>query len=359
MWRSYPRILLRDNRKLSAAEAERAREICQHVGQFVTQRDEYIRAHGLDPRFCYPDANWSASANDYFRTVDKVLAAEYDVINRLRLFMVFFSGYSLRHAARVVGPPSFEEIPADFDAKMESMLKKPDRWVARWMRIARRVPHDYRFSPPRMLGEIGWEIDGVVVNHDTYVCQERLNLLYDSGVFDWLSERLAARGTLRILEIGAGYGALALKIKSLFPASEYWICDLPESLLFSALYLSLVRPDCPCGFAQQVRYGFVYMPNYMVSELRGTFDVAINTLSFSEMSEHQLRLYAVKLRELLEGGILFEQNQDNRHVGLLCAEDVLTEYFAFHKRILPESNWKVTQGAPNLWANRPMSLLED
>jgi hypothetical protein len=356
MWRANRKILLRDNRRLSAAELKRAQEICHRIAQLVANRDEYVKEHRIDPLFSYPDSNWSASVNDYLTTVNKVLAADYDVINCLRLFMAFFSGYSLRHAARVVGPPSFEEIPPDFDSKMDKLMKKPDGWIRRWMRIVSKVPHDYIFSPPRFLGEIGWDVDGVVVNHDTYVLQERINLLYDAGVFGWLSDRLSTEGRLRILEIGAGYGALALKIKSLLPACDYWICDLPESLLFSALYLCLNRPDCRFGFAEEAPYGFVYMPNYMIEKIQGDFDLVINTLSFSEMSEHQLRSYAVKIKALIWDGILFEQNQDNRHVGLLCAEEILADYFSFYKRVGPRTGRKPKQGAPNLWANTPINL---
>jgi len=40
--------------------------------------------------------------------------------------------------------------------------------------------------------------------------------------------------------VGAGgHGALACALTSIFPKAQYTICDLPESLLFSGLYLSL------------------------------------------------------------------------------------------------------------------------
>ena len=357
IWRANRKILLRDNRRLSAAELKRAQEICHRIAQLVANRDEYVKEHRIDPLFSYPDSNWSgASVNDYLTTVKKVLAADYDVINCLRLFMAFFSGYSLRHAARVVGPPSFEEIPPDFDSKMDKLMKKPDRWIRRWMRIVSKVPHDYIFSPPRFLGEIGWDVEGIVVNHDTCVYQERVNLLYDGGIFRWLLDRLSAKGCLRILEIGAGYGALPLKIKSLLPACDYWICDLPECLLFSALYLSLNRPDCRVGIGEEAPYGFTFMPNYMIDKIHGEFDLVINTLSFSEMSEHQLRCYAVKINDLIPQGYLFEQNHDNRHLGFLCAQEILAEYFNFHKRVESRTVRKPTEGSPNVWSNAAMNF---
>jgi len=274
----------------------------------------------------------------------------------MRLFMPFFSGYSLRHASGSPGGPSFEEMSPQLDSDIERLMKQPDGWVYRWMTLASRVPNDYVFSPPKLLGEVGWNVSGVVVNHDTCVYQERVNLLYEAGIFDWLNDRLSAKGRIRLLEIGAGYGALGYKIKSLFPACDYWICDLPESLLFSALYLSLNRPDCTIGIGEEARRGFTFMPNYMIDKIDGEFDLVINTLSFSEMSDYQLGFYARKIKELITDGFLFEQNQDNRHLGLICAQEILPEYFAFHRPVKTGSARKVKEGSPNIWSDRPIPL---
>jgi hypothetical protein len=187
----------------------------------------------IDPLFCYADSNWSPIAgNDYLTTFNKVIAADYETLDCLRLFTQVFSGYSLRHARDGVGVPSFEEISAESASNIVKAMKRPDRWVRRWIRLASSVPHDYRFSPPRFLGEIGWDVEGIVVNHDTCVYQERVNLLYDGGIFRWLSDRLSAKGCLRILEIGAGYGPLALKIKSLLPACDYGSATCPSVCYF-------------------------------------------------------------------------------------------------------------------------------
>ena len=356
MWLVRGKVLLRDNRNLSQEEFQLAQKICHRVNQLVIDRDGYVKKNQLDPLFCFPDGNWSYAKNDYYRTFQEISACRYDIINWVRLFMPFFSGYSLRHTSGLPGGPSFEEIPPKLDADIESLLKWPDEWVNRWMTLASRVPNDYIFSPPRFLGEIGWDVSGVVVNHDTCVYQERLNLLYEAGIFDWLNGRLSAKGHLRMLEIGAGYGALGYKIKSLFPACDYWICDLPESLLFSALYLSLNRPDCRTGIGDEAPGGFTFIPNYMIDKIQGEFDLVINTLSFSEMSDYQLGIYARKIKELMTDGFLFEQNQDNKHLGLTCAQEVLADYFAFHNRVTTRGAWKVKEGNPNVWANVPILL---
>lgn len=222
--------------------------------------------------------------------------------------------------------------------------------------LASSVPDDYVFSPPRFLGEVGWDVSGVVVNHDTCVYQERVNLLYESGVFDWLRKRLSQKGALRILEIGGGYGALAHQIKILFPHCNYWICDLPESLLFSALYLSLNLPDHKAGFGEEAPHGFTFLPNYMLYKLKGEFDLVVNTLSFSEFSEFQLRFYLEKIRDIIKDGILFEQNTDARHLGLLCAEDIIREYFDVSRVIKLRSARRTSEGTSHVWSNKPLML---
>jgi hypothetical protein len=94
----------------------------------------------------------------------------------------------------------------------------------------------------------------------------------------------------------------------------------------------------------------------MIDRSSGKFDRAFNALSFSEMSEHQLRVYAKKLSVVIEDGVLFEQNQDNRHLGLLSAEEILREYFPIQRALNGGLTWRATQGIPNLWATEARNL---
>src|SRR5207245_4068394 len=83
---------------------------------------------------------------------------------------------------------------------------------------------------------------------------------------------------------------------------------LPIDTLFP--YTTLFRsnrPDCKAGIGEEAPYGFTYIPNYLIGKIAGKFDLVINTLSFSEMSEHQLRTYAQKISELIDDGILLDR----------------------------------------------------
>jgi hypothetical protein len=209
-----------------------------------------------------------------------------------------------------------------------------------------------------MMGEVGHEIDGVIVNSDTCTYQERVNLIYSSGLGDWLDERLEMQGDLRICEIGGGYGALCRWFKQAYPAASYTIVDLPESLLFARLYLSLTRPDLTttAGLAN-AKHGVRFVPNYMAEQLTEPFDLVINTLSMSEMSEYQIKKYAslMKAHWLTDRGMFFEQNQDNRAGGLQCAESVLQPEFP-DRANLRSHRGRLTNGSPNIWSLAPIRL---
>ena len=302
----------------------------------VEDREDYVARWRLDPAFCFADANWRPQANDYtalYRQIRDCPTGE--IAQRLRPLTRNFTGYIL---------------PEKID--------RHDPWVARWRRWIRGVPRRYWFEPLPLPGERGPVIDGVVVNHDTCVYQERVNLLLPEF------QRLDEMREPVVFEIGGGYGALALAITRALPSVRYVICDLPESLLFSGLYLLLA------GFAPQLfatdkpieslkSSGFALMPNYLFPGLVADtcrIDLAINTLSMSEMSEHQVRCYARKLSRMLgERGVFFEQNQDNRHLGMINAPDVIAPHFRRARKARWRRWWgpsrRPSQGTPHLWSN--------
>lgn len=69
--------------------------------------------------------------------------------------------------------------------------------------LTRGLPDEMIARPPRMLGEIGWEINGGIVNRDVLLYQDHITELYFSGVIG----NLRTRDHLNVLEIGAGNSA--------------------------------------------------------------------------------------------------------------------------------------------------------
>jgi hypothetical protein len=348
-------------RRLSVQELDKARRICADSVGSVAQRAPYIESNAVDRAFALPDANWSYEApNDFVKLFLRVSAGDPDTLQHLRAFCQVFSGYNLYSMCNGAGSTSADRIIApNIDTEVAELLAvRNPTYVSDWLAMTQGLPLRYRFSPPHQLGECGHLVEGVIVNHDTVTYQERVNLVYESGLADWLDRRSARSGEIRICEIGGGYGALAHWFKGAFPNCSYTIVDLPESILFSRLWLSLARPDLASSFGlEPAPFGLRFVPNYMAGRLEDSFDLVINTLSMSEMSQHQVETYVDLMTKtwLTDGGLFFEQNQDNRHMGLICAQDIFASHFPERLR-LGASDRPLRHGMPNVWSLAPIGL---
>lgn len=354
-----------DNQRLTEAEFDQARRICRDIQALILGRERYIEGNRLDPEFCIPGAQWKGNwkKSELYRGTAALLREEYDVINNLRLFSQVFTGYSLveMKPAHGITPP--DHVPPDLAGRLSEASQRIDEWVDHYETLARYLPEFLHISQPNRFGETGWTFAGSIVNHDTYVYLERIALLHASG----LLERLGAgeRGqTPLILEIGGGFGGLAYHLKRRVPQARYIILDLPESLLFSAIYLSTLFPDTheqnliattPDLITRYLdRPGFTFVPNFFCHHFQDSgirVNLAINTLSMSEMLASQVTAYCSLIRKCLApDGVFFEQNQDNSGIGSLNTELYFAGVFPFHRKIsLPVH---IVNGSPNLWFSR-------
>jgi hypothetical protein len=354
-------VSIKDNRSLSQYEFVRARVICEEARASVLDRPEYIRRQGVDPRFALPDANWSYDApNEFVQVFRRVCDADARTLEHLRGLSQAFTGYNIYEVCNSRGLSVANlELTDALDATTRDRLEKRNgQQLELWQHMTQGVPRRFIVSPARLLGEVGHDVDGVLVNSDTCTYQERVNLIYASGIADWIDRTIAATGTVRICEIGGGYGALCSWFKQAFPEATYTIVDLPESLIFSRLYVSLTRPDLSTSVGlAEVPYGVRFIPNYMAEQLAQPFDLVINTLSMSEMSEYQVRRYLALMKTvwLKEGGLFFEQNMDNRPFGLQCAEAIIGEEFPERSSLRGHAAI-LREGSPNVWSLAPIRL---
>jgi SAM-dependent methyltransferase len=346
---------LSDNRQPTAEEWRLARVLGAEIIAMADEREAVIESRGLDRAFCIADANWGpTSRNDYLNAYRLLRPLDWNEVRLLRFRCQIFSGWNMLHrdivrlAIRATHPvPDDPELPPE----------PPDYLSAHWRVLTHDLPEHRRFRPPLALGELGWRHpdEPGIFSYEICVYQERITLLHRAGVLD----RLASLGRPpSILEIGAGYGALATALTQALPSAHYTICDLPESMLFSGLYLNLAarRHVTPMraigrGFPAAVEL----VPNYLFSAIANSgrdYDLVINTLSMSEMSDYQIATYGHGIRRLLgDQGLFFDQNHNNRHVGLTDALDVLREIFPFGASI-DTGELPITQGPARLWANR-------
>lgn len=356
-------ILPLDSKCLSDQEFARAQAICKESLTSVHARDSYISQYGLDRDFALPDANWSYDApNEFLKVYIRLSKADRLDLDNLRAFCQVFSGYNLYQVRNGAGLTTDNTIlsPELFDQVASRLKSANHHFVEKWREVVNNIPTRYRFTPPTRFGECGHLVDGVIVNYDTITYQERVNLLYCSGVIDKLEAIARSGRAVHICEIGGGYGALAHWFRQAFPDCSYTIIDLPESLLFSRLYLSLSYGDVPNGYGlSPVDRGFRFTPNYIAEQLDEPFDLVINTLSFSEMSLHQVRKYVelIKTRFIAHEGLFFEQNQDNRHIGLLFAQQIFENAFP-HRLQLGNYGMQLENGHPNIWSMSRFELKE-
>jgi hypothetical protein len=345
-----PAVLPSQTRGFPPEDLARAREITKRVVDLVGSRSDYVKAKGVDPAFAYPDGNWSGDPrNEFLRLFARVAVCDTDAIGQLRAFTQVFSGVKLYEMQD--GPvPILEQLDGYTDDAIEAKLSSNLSSLTAWEALTEHLPYRCIFTPPRRFGEIGHDVRGVIINPDTVIYQRLVNFLFDSGVVGWLDDLASANGEVRVLEIGGGYGALASWFRAAFPNCSYTILDLPECLLFSGLYLSLSRPDVRTGWGlEPVPFGMRFAPNYQADFLHDEFDLVINTVSMSEMSAVQVRRYValMKSRWIKSGGLFFEQNTDNRYMGLLRAQDIFIDEFCSHRRLSSNAN---------LWSMAPIDL---
>lgn len=354
------RITPRSSVRLTQAQFNETLKICEWINASIDSRVAYIDRHGLDRDIHHPAANWALDSA-IFNGFRAMAARKFESVNAMRVFTQMFSGYYLGvHPAAGTQVP--RELPEGLDDFVDSCLDAAEKdawWLQRYRTLIREEPSLAGLSPPKAFAESGFLIQGAIVSHDTYVYLERVWLLLATG----LVERLRRKEQPVVLEVGCGYGALAYFVKALVPNCTYICVDLPESLIFSTIYLSrfhgesvLASPELSAKDVAPGRYTFV--PNYLFHRLVESglkIDLALNTLSMSEMSEDQVSMYCGGLTSMLgDDGVFFEQNQDNRPIGLLFARELVAPHFRYSMSV--ESKLGITQGVASLWSSSATPL---
>jgi hypothetical protein len=193
-----------------------------------------------------------------------------------------------------------------------------------------------------MLGGFGHDIEARLVNIDTLKFYESLIAMDRAGLL--ATARSNPEKKQVWLEIGAGWGGFAYCVKTLFPQVTYVVVDLPQTLLFSATYLMSVFPNARSaiypetsleGCAAKVRdYDFVFLPHFVFSQVELPLDLAINMVSFQEMTTEQVTGY---VKHLAEMGCprLYSHNRDRsgHNPQLTTVSSIIAENFAKPREI--------------------------
>ncbi len=359
---------------LTDDEFARACTVLDWSDEAITRRDAMAAEYPKSVPVILPDAGWHPESQPSFeldgtthnaQTSYRLLARrERDIVRKMRLYGHSFTGYQLATLDLAERRPWVSrKLPDDWDNTLRFLAGRPDQSVLDYVSVAGALPERLRARPPRKFGEIGWLIDGTIVSDDTQSYQERLCLMYENGLIDLLDRRLAERSPLRVVEIGGGYGGLAYHLMNAFERKlRYAIVDIPESLAFAGIYLSTLFPELDNVFVGESgpielpdTPGFTFIANMDHGRLNlggSDADLALNTLSLSEMSDAQIEDYCKAVSSWIgERGIFFEQNHQSNHQGpgnvpprflkLLhkCSSNLLSESFPMRR------------GDANFWVN--------
>jgi hypothetical protein len=349
-------------RPLGAREIETAHKIADRIGDLRLAPVSGL-AKGAN--------NWAGSeAAEWHPYFDKG-ARRFE---HLRLFCQPFTGYDPIDNVTRGDPP--KSIPPDIDARLSSRAEVSIRTLE-LLSDQRRLPDRLRVRMPMVLGESGPICDGIVASYDAWTLQNQINGLYGSGVIDRLDERVRSNGHVTVADIGSGFGGLAYQLARALPAGKIRLVaiDLPNSLLFAALYLATLWADRPMYLLTPEGYlsiatwqaaasppddfAAIFVPNYLaervLTDLRPV-DLITNFRSMQEMSDEQVQDYGRLARKTLGyAGILYEQNDMTRAIDrdvkailgkIMSSGGVLPETDPPHRSL----------GIVSVWSNRRIDL---
>jgi len=204
--------------------------------------------------------------------------------------------------------------------------------------MLRQIDSDNLFVPESpALGGFGHVIEGVLVNLDTLKFYESLIALNMAGLLTAFRGNSAERKI--VMEIGAGWGGFAYQFKTLCPNTCYIIVDLPQTLLFSGVYLKTLFPSASVLFygdkptemllESYDGYDFIFIPHFFFGQMKlPKLDLAINMISFQEMTSEQIDVYVRGLAELACSNV-YSHNRDRSPYNnqLTSVRSIIQKYY--------------------------------
>jgi hypothetical protein len=364
-------VLPSETSGLSEAELGVALRCLDWVSETMVERRRRQEREGAAFAVHMPAAVWDPTqrqgferdlaVTNPFNSFDLVMSRNPAVLRQLRLYCQAFTGYQLATLEMAHRRPWIRKpLPANLDDLVDMLVYLPDPGVQLYARLVEKMPPQLRIRPPPRFGEFGWLIDGCLASYDTFYYLQRIALFHEGGILDRLAD-IARTRRPRILEIGGGFGGLAHYLSVLNPGIEYTIVDLPESLAFSSVYLSVLHPNVTIdlvshGKAPSKDASFRLCPNFLMDETvpnSTRFDLVINTASLNEMAPEQVSFYASRIAPAIGAdGIFFEHNGEANKFGLQSLRSVLSTYFARFK-ICPATlvGDDISPGPAYLWSN--------
>ncbi len=222
-----------------------------------------------------------------------------------------------------------------------------------------------------ILGGFGHNLNGKLFNIDTLKFYESLIALQESDILSNISNSKNVERKV-VMEIGAGWGGFAYQFKTLFPNTCYVIVDLPQTILFSSLYLKTAFPDSSIFFCERknlslclndfIKNDFIFIPHYLLNEIIfPKVDLAINIASFQEMTTAQVSGYLAYLNDVKCPFIYSHNRNRSPHNKQLTLVSKIIEEFYHTKQIsvldVPYTNLSLLNNRINFIKNGIKNLI--
>ncbi|MCX5805042.1 MAG: putative sugar O-methyltransferase [Proteobacteria bacterium] len=180
------------------------------------------------------------------------------------------------------------------------------RFIKDYKKLTENVPVAFHCS------ELDYNNESISIHYgDKYITEDILRAQ------STVSNLFQIRDTFSsCLEIGAGYGSLANQLLKLFHVKKYFIVDFPETLYWSILWTGLVSPEKKILLFNGNNNNeiedadVIFIPPFLIDNLKLEVDLAINENSFCEMTQEQVDFYLDNNN--IKFNVLYSNNRDRQ-----------------------------------------------
>jgi len=228
-------------------------------------------------------------------------------------------------------------------------IEQERNFSARMHHIFKRMvsPEFVAKLPETIFGApLAFEHDGVVRSASFWI-----NAATTQRVVEFL-QRFGKRGRLRVLEIGAGWGACALQLHHAIEIESYTIIDLPQNLVISTLHLAYALADRRLEFFDVAGDRIAEVaPGTITACLPGTigrigakFDLVLNSFSLQEMALDSAGAYIDFVGAVLSDDGIFVSLNSHAKAGVRQPTDYGYGRFHIH-------HWGTFRASPSAYHN--------
>lgn len=197
--------------------------------------------------------------------------------------------------------------------------------IQEYISLTENLPLKYHLYEPYINETSKWTgvpYQNKIIGTDILLYQKIIKRFYELGI----CSALETNKRPNILEIGAGYGGFAAQMPKVMSHNCcYIIVDIPMSLFYSAIFLSLVYPNRKLYIATEAElpnidlekitqeYDFVLIPHFALKYMMQLPDIhlAISLFTFEELPKPQIENYAMFLSYKLMGPLFLVGYQRN------------------------------------------------